>query len=117
MFGTGIGSFGQEAKGKDGKAYPHNLFLEVGSELGFFGLLFTFLFLISVIWSAFKFLFTRKDLFVKYKGAVYVSFFLFLENLKSNSFFENKILFGAIGILLLLTQSLNEKDSELNSKK
>ncbi len=102
--GTGIGSYGQEAKGIDFKAYPHNLFLEVASEIGFTGLLFTLLFLISVIWASLKYFFMRKHLFVKYKGAVYVAFFLFLENLKSNSFFENKLLFGTIGVLLLLSQ-------------
>lgn len=112
--GTGIGSYGQEAKGIDFKAYPHNLFLEVASEIGFTGLLLTILFLISVIWSTLKYFYTRKHLFVKYKGAVYVSFFLFLENLKSNSFFENKLLFGTIGILLLLSQASNTEEKLLN---
>lgn len=102
-------------KGKDIKAYPHNLFLEVTAELGILGILFCLLFLASVFMVSLQFFYRRKKLFVRYKGAIYVALFLFLENLKSNSFFENKILFGAIGILLLLSQtSLNESSNSVH---
>lgn len=111
VLGTGLGSYGQEVKGRDFKAYPHNLFLEVASELGLLGIIFCLLFIVSVFVVSLQFFYRRKVLFVRYKGAIYVALFLFLENLKSNSFFENKLLFGAIGILLLLSQSPSEEPS------
>lgn len=44
LFGYGIGSFGIMYKGIDGRAYPHNTFLESWFELGFFAMIFFVLF-------------------------------------------------------------------------
>ncbi len=45
MLGYGIGSFGILHTGKDGRSYPHNIFLEIWIEAGLIGLLAFFVFL------------------------------------------------------------------------
>lgn len=113
--GTGIGSYGIEARDKDVKLYPHNLFLEVAAEIGILGLIISLFFFAAVTWLAYSYFRNNKNAFIQFKGACYVAFFLFLENLKSNSFFENKLLFGAFGILLLLTQYSKENKPALTN--
>ena len=45
LSGVGSGGFAEWYSGKDVREYPHNVFLEVGSELGVFGILLLFLLL------------------------------------------------------------------------
>lgn len=47
LFGVGIGGYSFHSLGYDGFDYPHNIFLEIGAELGFVGV-FLFLLIISL---------------------------------------------------------------------
>lgn len=54
LSGLGSGGFAQWYSGKDVREYPHNVFLEVGSELGVLGLVLAFLLLYIPLWTWFR---------------------------------------------------------------
>ncbi|MDF2177502.1 O-antigen ligase family protein [Aliiglaciecola sp. CAU 1673] len=89
IVGHGLGSYSRNFHGFDGMDYPHNLFLEVGYELGFVGVvLISIPLLIGFITS----LNGRST----YVFAVF--FFLFLNSMKSFSYVENRQFFFFLGL-------------------
>lgn len=103
LSGTGIGGFTVQYAGFDDKRgiYPHNIFLEMASELGFLGLLAIFL---LVFWSF-------RDGFSLFKrnqdsGSTYLSLtllalfiFLLLNSLVSGDINDNRILFTSMALI------------------
>lgn len=79
LIGNGIGSFGIMESGIDGRAYPHNIILEIWFELGFFGVLLFLFFLISV--------FLRKIKNIKFIS-VFVLLYILLNMFKSYSIID-----------------------------
>jgi len=88
FFGYGIGSWGFLYLGVDGKAYPHNIFLESWFELGILG----FLLLLLLFFTP---LFLRRPKILKV-----MAFFAVLNALKSSSFAYDRNLFIIYGILI-----------------
>ncbi|MDD3741842.1 MAG: O-antigen ligase family protein [Bacteroidales bacterium] len=102
MFGYGLGSFGILHTGKDGRSYPHNIFLEIWIEAGLIGL---FLF-ICFLWMVFS-----KNI----NGFTYISIlvllFVLMNSLKSSSFIDIRVYFAIFGIYMLKS---NAKDNFVN---
>ena len=102
LIGLGIGGFSMFYGGFDDArgTYPHNLFLELGSELGALGL---FASLLLVYWSACKVLLlarkTQAD--AKYLGITLLGLFVFLLSSSSVSgdLNDNRLLFLCIGMI------------------
>lgn len=110
FIGVGIGGYGLAVSGTDGRNYPHNIFLEVGAELGLVGLLLFVFFLISLI-----------IYFIKHRGkfhyidnvVVATAIFAFLNALKSNNLEDNRIVFMFLGFLAIVPYLV---ESELNNR-
>ncbi len=96
IYGYGLGSFGVLYSGKDIRAYPHNVFLEIWIELGLIGL---FLFLIF-LW----FVFTTQLNGYKIIG-VFVLFYIILNVLKSSSFIDIRSFFAIFGMYMLVSNT------------
>lgn len=76
ILGTGVGSFSIETNGVDGRGYPHNLILEVWTEMGVVGVVF-FLSFITTLFSNIR--------AKKYYISEYVILYFLLEYSKSGS--------------------------------
>lgn len=90
LFGSGIGSFGILYENQDIRSYPHNIFLEIGFEMGIIGVLL-FLFLLIV------YLFKIRRRF----DFLLIVLYLILNSLKSYSLVESRVMFGIFAVLLL----------------
>lgn len=90
LFGHGIGSFGVLYLGIDGRAYPHNLFIELLFELGIIGLLLVVFLLIFTFLRALK----GKKIFI----VLFV--FCFLNAMKSSNLTDLWVLFSILGLAL-----------------
>ena len=103
MFGKGFGSFGGYYTGTTTHDYPHNLFLELLSELGIIGL-FTFIILLVVAFIRFYKLGKLKDvrnnnLFI----TVIIAFLVvFMNSMVSGDINSNRIMLTFISILCIL---------------
>lgn len=89
-FGNGIGSFGLLYMGNDGRAYPHNIFLEILFEVGLIGLILLLSIFLVVFYSGIK---GNKLLFVLF-------FYCFINAMKSSSFTDLWVLFSIMGLIL-----------------
>lgn len=89
LWGTGVGSFGIEIYGKDDRAYPHNVPLEIWFESGVFAFIFFNLLLVLIL--------TR---LIKAKNYLLVSLliYLYLNMNKSSSLEELRLFFLLAGI-------------------
>lgn len=76
FLGRGLGSYGYYFYGVDAREYPHNIFLEIGFELGLIGVLFFLLFVIS-IFNSLNYNYINAFIFILYP---------ILELMKSSSF-------------------------------
>ncbi len=90
LFGHGIGSFGVLYLGVDGRAYPHNLFLEILFELGVTALIVVIVLFMSTFLSALK----------GNKMLLALLFFCFLNAMKSSNLTDLWILFSILGLIL-----------------
>ena len=102
MVGNGIGSFKLLYKGEDGRAYPHNILLEIWFELGIVGLSIFLLFLCSIFCRK------RTNTFVNHYLLVYI----FLNMLKSGSLVDIRNYFVFFAIFLLLDKNKNFSDEK-----
>ena len=96
LIGYGFGSFGIYYSGLDGNIYPHNLVLEILSELGLIGLFIFLLFCVFLLKSS---TLALRSLFYL------VCLYAFLNVLKSNNFSELRLYFGVVFIVLSLKAS------------
>jgi O-antigen ligase len=99
MFGYGLGSFGVMYSGHDGRAYPHNVFLEIWIEAGLLGL---------GIFLAFLWVIFTKNL----NGTKYINMlvliFILLNALKSSSFIDIRVYFAIFGIYIMAENGVNK---------
>jgi O-antigen ligase len=103
LLGKGIGSFGLLYYGLDGRAYPHNIILEIMFELGFIGLVFVFIIIFIV--NKMK---NQKSM-EKYIS-VYVLLFLFLNIMKSSSYIDIRVLLVIWGIYIIQDRQFHNKE-------
>lgn len=101
FFGYGIGSYGILENGVDGRAYPHNVFLEIWVELGLVGLILLMAFLINII--------TKKNTNQFIHGVLIL--YLILNMLKSNSIVDIRIYFSILA-MYSLSQKKNHKQTQ-----
>lgn len=94
FFGVGIGGYSYYSLGYDSIDYPHNIFMEIGAELGSIGL---FLFLLVCLFS----------FFITIKNHLLLSIFIFyfLVSMGSGDLFDARILF----VIALINQSFNRE--------
>lgn len=90
IFGMGIGSFGILYQGTDERLYPHNVLLEIGFETGLIGVLI-FLFLLILYLRQLRFNLNYVLIFA----------YLILNNLKSYSMIDLRIMFGVLSVLVI----------------
>lgn len=106
--GVGVGGFSWVAGAQDDRFYPHNLFLEIGCELGIPGLLL----LISAILKLRR----PQNLLIKPEeleviAAIKALFvYALLNSLVSGDINDNRMLFVLVGLLVPLYHSANEAD-------
>lgn len=89
FLGTGVGSFGIEVYGRDFRAYPHNVPLEIWFESGVFAFVFFHLFIILLLFHLFK---------IKNYLLVSLLIYLYLNMNKSSSLEELRLFFLLAGI-------------------
>lgn len=111
--GLGIGGFGVFYESFDDKrgAYPHNIFLEIGSELGILGL---FAFLLLIYWSFSNALFNIKKSVSnndKFLNITFLSLFVFMliNSSVSGDINDNRLLFTWIGLIYASRRMLYAK--------
>lgn len=101
--GHGVGSFSVLAFGEDGKSHPHNIFLEIGAELGLLGII---LFVFFLIWP---FLLKKKIGSNPYTLGV---IFLFLNAMKSHSLVDLRLFFGLFALMYMWSDRLERVPSK-----
>jgi O-antigen ligase len=95
ILGLGLGGFGLYGYNLDENVYPHNIFIEIGAELGFVGLI---LFTTGLIYV---FILARKQIRNPQIQIYFTLFiFVFLNYLKSGGLIDARKLFIMIGILV-----------------
>lgn len=99
FIGQGFGSFKLLYEGIDGRAYPHNIFLEVWFELGFIG---EFIFLSFFVILLFR---KQRNFFISH----WVLLFIILNMAKSNSLIDIRTYF-AFFALFLLPQNIEKQE-------
>lgn len=101
LLGSGIGSFPIHYLGYDSSDYAHNIFLELGSEMGMIGIV-SFAFIL--FYAAFR---LQKSIEYKLipKNTIYcillITFFLLLNANVSGDLNDNRMLFTFIGIMIV----------------
>lgn len=97
--GVGFGLFSAAAGNADISLHPHNIFLEIGSELGLLGLVL-FMIISLPLLKALFFSFQRPMNAPSYHpGILFVGLFLALNALKSGDLNDNILLFFCLGIM------------------
>lgn len=93
FFGNGFGTFGYFVYGEYLKLYPHNIILELVSEIGMLGFFIFSIFLISMFMGNFS-------------NRLFYCVFLFsiLNLMKSYSFQDLRIFFGLLSVSIVLFQ-------------
>ncbi len=103
IVGVGIGGFSVFYRGYDALRgmYPHNIFLEISSELGFLGL-FSFLFMILktilIAFSNIKTSKTKNDFYLSL-GLLMTLFFMLINSSISGDINDNRLLFVILGLI------------------
>lgn len=114
LIGTGWASFPLYYYGMDYKVYPHNIFLEVFSELGIFGfIILTSILMYAVYYGLIKFK-KRYKKFNNIQFSIIGGFLFFLLNANtSGDITDNKILLTFTALLTISTtiNNVKEKDS------
>ncbi len=101
LFGYGIGSFNLLYSGKDGRGYPHNIFLETWFELGLVGLILFLLFLSNIFFRR------NSNEFINH----FVLIYIFLNMMKSNSLVDIRNYFVFFAIFLITENIKNENEN------
>lgn len=110
ILGGGVGSFSVFYTGVDKSDYAHNIFLEIGSEMGIVGI-FSFIFIL--LFSLYKISRTMKHKDIS-KNLVYcillITFYLFLNANVSGDLNDNRMLFTFLGITMISSQYIEKKE-------
>jgi len=117
ILGSGIGGFGIYYSGLDIRLYPHNMILEIGSELGILGLT-SYFFLLGFCLMYFLALQKKYKEKRKYHSlliAILVVFiFMFLNTMVSGDINDNRLFFTWIGIIYSIGRIFREEESQLS---
>lgn len=103
LTGEGLGSFSYYYLGKDVRAYPHNVFLEIASESGFLTFMLFFFFCFAAAIKTFR-----------YPVLFGIVIYALLNMSKSNAFEDLRIHFCFIGLCVLMSRRV-VKNSEVDS--
>ena len=114
--GLGIGGFPRYYEGLDATGnmynYPHNILLEMGAELGIFGLISIVLFLYWSIRKGYSLAWkTSGDNFYTVAAMFSVYFFTVLTALKSGDINDHRFLFALAGIIYALDRNAGHVES------
>jgi O-Antigen ligase len=93
LFGNGIGSFGYLYSGHDIREYPHNVILEVMSELGILGLILLLTPILLTIKKFYKYVKYDNGVYLKMTMTLFIYYFI-------NSLVSGDLGFSNIGIFL-----------------
>lgn len=117
ILGLGVGGFSVYYFGVDKVLYPHNIILEIGSELGIFGLTsyfflvgFCLLYLLS-IHKKYK---EKKKYDFLLITALSVFIFMFLNTMISGDINSNRLFFAWIGIIYSIGRIFREEESQIS---
>jgi len=108
LIGTGIGSWNLEIYGVDKRGYPHNILLEIWSELGIVGVLIFSILLIPFI--------KKRKLNYRYIS-IFVLIYLLLNVLKSSGLEDLRISFCFAFTFLLLDNELTSAARKFTMRK
>ncbi|MBW1938546.1 MAG: hypothetical protein JRI67_07250 [Deltaproteobacteria bacterium] len=108
LIGTGIGSWNFEIYGVDKRGYPHNIILEIWSELGIIGVLVFSILLIPLI--------KKRKLNYKYIS-IFVLIYLLLNVLKSSGLEDLRISFCFAFMFLLSDNELTSAGRKFTMRK
>ncbi|WP_164525542.1 O-antigen ligase family protein [Siminovitchia acidinfaciens] len=111
FFGNGIGSWPVMMGIGDKRGYPHNIFYEVGSELGVIGLAV----LVILMYMSIHMLFTnfKQDI---YKAAILMLFLsMFINTMVSGDLSDNRFLFTTLG-LMCYQNSFKQTTNVMNNR-
>lgn len=101
LFGQGVGSFSYKYGGITASEYPHNIFLEVISEMGIIGLAGLLFLIIYVIYRYNKIDINKSYEIMKMSVTILlITLFLFLSVNSSGDLIENRIFFAILGLMI-----------------
>jgi len=117
ILGLGIGGFSTYHYGADQRLYPHNIILEIGSELGILGLT-SYFFLIGfclIYFLALQKKYTEKK---EYQSLLIMvlaaSVFMFLNTMVSGDINGNRLFFTWIGIIYSIGRIIRVEESQIS---
>jgi O-antigen ligase len=117
ILGLGVGGFSTYYSGVDQQLYPHNIILEIGSELGILGLT-SYFFLIGfclIYFLALQKKYTEKkeyhSLLIMVLAA---SVFMFLNTMVSGDINGNRLFFTWIGIIYSIGRIIRVEESQIS---
>jgi oligosaccharide repeat unit polymerase len=103
VFGVGPGGFGTAFSGEDVRSYPHNIFLELGTDTGLVGVaLFTGIVFMVLGTGYYLYRQSRNNNVIRFLFLGF--FFLLLNSLVSGDLNDNRFLFAFMPLLLLADQ-------------
>ena len=116
IIGLGIGGFSVYYFGIDQRLYPHNMILEIGSELGILGLtsyFFLLTFCLAYLLTLQK-KYTRKEKYYFLLIAILAVFiFMFLNTMISGDINDNRLFFVWFGIIYSIGRIFREEESQV----
>jgi O-antigen ligase len=106
LFGSGIGSWPILHNGVDVNNYPHNIFLEIGTELGLMGIV---LFIVMHVYLI-KALHGANKKFYSFSLMITsILIFYFINTLVSGDVNENRYYFAFLGISVFIVKNFNQR--------
>ena len=110
LLGVGIGGFGFYTRDAE-NTFPHNLFLEIGAELGFFALIAFTALVLWASWEAYRQLRQRGFPYAREAAGVFsLLIFSFIQMVKSGDMNDNRTMWLLVGLPFLL-RSLAEREA------
>lgn len=109
LTGVGIGAYGIQVEGVDERLYPHNIFLEIGAELGIPGIILFTLLLIQVMSYYF---FHRGNVAYVDHTLLACVLYSFINTLKAGNLVDNRIFFLFLGLILITGNIFTERRGE-----
>jgi O-antigen ligase len=109
FFGVGIGGYAFYSRDPE-NTFPHNIFLELGAELGFFALIAFTVLVLWAFWEGFKQLRERDFPYAQEAGGVFsLLIFGFVQMIKSGDVNDNRCMWLLMGLPFLLRFMANKE--------
>lgn len=111
LLGVGMGGYAFYSRDPE-NTFPHNIFLEIGAELGFFALIAFILLVLWVLWEAFKQLRDRDFPYAQESAGVFsLLIFGFIQMVKSGDVNDNRSIWLLMGLPFLLRALANKEEA------